>query len=79
MNLWLGPAGAPSNSGSTEQGVHEVAKLGLNAMEVEFVYGVKMGLETAKRIGAVAAEKKNKIKHSRALLHKSSSAGQIKT
>jgi deoxyribonuclease-4 len=54
MYIKLGPAGSPA--GSTLEGVHKVRELGLQAMEVEFVRGVKMGNETAKQCGAAARE-----------------------
>jgi len=57
MKLWLGPAGTPINSKSTEHGISDIAQMGLNANELQFTYGVKMGLEIAKRIGEIAKEK----------------------
>lgn len=57
MEIRLGPAGIPTiTNGGTEQGILDVAKLGLNAFEVEFVRGVHMSAETAKRIGKTARE-----------------------
>ncbi|MCX6709668.1 MAG: TIM barrel protein [Candidatus Woesearchaeota archaeon] len=50
----LGPAGSPLPS--TLEGVEEVKKIGLSAMEVEFTHGVRMKDELAKSIGK-AAEK----------------------
>ena len=52
----IGTAGAPIGCKSSEEGVRKVRALGLGAMEVEFVRGVKMGVETAKEVGAVAKE-----------------------
>lgn len=52
MNIKLGPAGSPAKS--TLEGIKEVKKLGLQAMEVEFVRGVKMGIDLAKECGAEA-------------------------
>lgn len=55
----LGPAGIPlsAKERSTLGGIRRVAELGLNALEVEFVRGVKMSIETAKELGAVARER----------------------
>lgn len=57
-NLWLGPAGVGvgCKDRSTLGGVKYVAELKLNAMEIEYVRGVKMGLEMAKEVGKVAKE-----------------------
>ncbi len=54
--LYIGPAGVPPSAGSTEEGVRLVSRLGLNALEVEFVRGVRMKMEEARRVGAAAAE-----------------------
>ncbi|NQT22106.1 MAG: TIM barrel protein [Candidatus Omnitrophica bacterium] len=48
----LGPAGS-GGLGNTK-GLEEVKKLGLNAMEVEFTYGVRMPIAEAKKIGVLA-------------------------
>lgn len=57
MNLFLGPAGIPIGAtGSVIDGIVYVRKIGLNAMEVEFVHGVNMGNETAKKAGIAAKE-----------------------
>jgi len=52
----VGTAGAPIGCHSSEEGVRMVRELGLDAMEVEFVRGVKMGQETAEVVGGVAKE-----------------------
>jgi deoxyribonuclease-4 len=52
MDIRLGPAGSPTKS--TLDGIMEVRRLGLHAMEVEFVRGVKMGNQLAKECGAEA-------------------------
>jgi len=52
MNIKLGPAGSPAKS--TLEGISETKKLGLQAMEVEFVRGVHMGIDLAKECGAEA-------------------------
>jgi deoxyribonuclease-4 len=54
----LGPAGSPTKS--TFEGIPYLKKIGLNAMEVEFTYGVRMKNELAKKIGKIA--EKNEIK-----------------
>jgi deoxyribonuclease IV len=54
--LRFGPAGVPPSAGSTEEGVRLVASLGLEALEVEFVRGVRMKREEALRVGRSAAE-----------------------
>lgn len=55
--IYLGPAGTPFGCKSTEEGIKRVHELGLNAMEVQFVRGVKMGEETARKVGIAAKEK----------------------
>ncbi|MBI5871593.1 TIM barrel protein [archaeon] len=52
MQIFLGPAGTPK--GSTLEGISYIKKYGLQAMEVEFVRGVKMANKTAKEIGQAA-------------------------
>ncbi|NON61779.1 TIM barrel protein, partial [Acidianus sp. RZ1] len=56
--IYLGTAGIPlsSKGKSTADGIRRVRELGLNAMEVEFVRGVKMGLEKAAELKKVAEE-----------------------
>jgi len=54
--LFFGPAGVPASAGSTEEGVRLVSRLGLNALEVEFVRGVRMKEEEAHRVGRTAAD-----------------------
>ena len=57
--VWLGPAGIPKyvkKAKDTADGVKAVKELGLNAMEVEFVQGVRMGADAAERVGIVARE-----------------------
>jgi len=51
----FGPAGIPSiTEGGTFEGIKDVAKIGLSAMEVEFVRGVRMGKEQAEKIAEEA-------------------------
>lgn len=58
MEIRLGPAGIPTRTtGGTDQGIIDVAEMGLNAFEVEFVRGVHMSSESARKIGAIAKEK----------------------
>jgi len=52
QKILLGPAGSPAKS--TIEGVDVVKKLGLQAMEVEFVRGVKMRNQLAKKVGELA-------------------------
>lgn len=52
----VGTAGAPAGCRSSEEGVRKVRELGLSAMEVEFVRGVKMGAATARQVGEAARE-----------------------
>ncbi|MFH1284968.1 MAG: TIM barrel protein [Candidatus Micrarchaeota archaeon] len=53
----FGPAGIPLGCiGGTADGVRYVGKLDLEAMEVEFVRGVKMGAEQAREVGKAALE-----------------------
>jgi Endonuclease IV len=58
-NVYLGPAGIPQyvvKAKSTLDAVKAVRELGLNAMEVEFVQGVRMSRELAKRVGKAARD-----------------------
>ncbi len=48
----IGPAG--TSGLGYEAGLQRCKELGLNAMEVEFTYGVKMSNEEAKKIGEIA-------------------------
>lgn len=54
VKILFGPAG--SGGLGNYEGVAEVERLGLGAMEVEFTYGVRMFLEEARRVGARAKE-----------------------
>ncbi|MBI5061370.1 MAG: TIM barrel protein [Candidatus Aenigmarchaeota archaeon] len=47
--ILLGPAGTPAKS--TLDGLAEIQKLGLQAMEVQFSHGINMSLDLARRIG----------------------------
>ncbi len=54
----FGPAGVPinCNSGSTLDGIRCCKELGLNAMELEFVHGVRMKDEKAKEAKKISEE-----------------------
>ncbi|MCL7413226.1 MAG: TIM barrel protein [ANME-2 cluster archaeon] len=56
--LRFGTAGTPITSPSRNSisGVQRLHELGLHCMEVEFVRGVKMGTETAEKVGKTAAK-----------------------
>ena len=58
MKIFLGPAGVPlvSKDRSSLGGLKTVKEIGLNAMEIEFVRGVKMQPKMAEEIGEVAKE-----------------------
>ncbi len=58
----IGPAGVPitlrqrKRNAGTMDAVRYVREIGLNAMEVEFVQGVRMSIEAAKEVGKIAKE-----------------------
>ncbi len=56
--LHFSTAGVPSSSknNSTVSGIKRVAELKLDGMELEFVYGVRMGLATAERVNKISLE-----------------------
>lgn len=56
--LRFGTAGVPKSAKGTSSisGVQRIVELGLDCMEVEFVKGVKMGGETAEKLGNIAEE-----------------------
>lgn len=58
MPLLFGTAGVPisSKDRSSEGGVRRIRELNLDALELEFVQGVRMGEEKAKKVGIVAKE-----------------------
>lgn len=58
MKIRFGPAGIPLSckGGSTTDGIMECAKLGLEAMEVEWVHGVNMKADSAALVGKLANE-----------------------
>ena len=55
MEIWIGPAGTPTTvTTGTINGIKEVERLGLNAMEVQFSHGVRMGVDKAKECKKVS-------------------------
>jgi len=56
--IWIGPAGVPLSckGRTTLEGVQHVQELGLNAMEVQFVRGIRMDEEYALEVGELAKE-----------------------
>jgi len=58
----IGPAGIPitlrqrKRNAGTMDAVRYVREIGLNAMEVEFVQGVRMSIEAAEEVGKIAEE-----------------------
>lgn len=58
MPLLFGTAGVPlsSKDRSSEGGVRRSRELKLGALELEFVQGVRMGEEKARKVGAIAKE-----------------------
>ncbi len=56
--LRFGPAGIPNvvKRKSVVEGIRAVAELGLDAMELEFVRGVRLSIEKAREAGKVAKE-----------------------
>ena len=61
--IYVGSGGVPTSSKerSTIGGIKEIAKLKLDAMEVEFVRGVKMSESMAKEVGQTAEENKIRL------------------
>jgi deoxyribonuclease-4 len=51
----IGPAG--SGGLGNLKGIHKVARMKLDCMEVEFTYGVRMSMDDARELGALAREK----------------------
>ncbi len=58
MPLMFGPAGIPlsTRKKKPEEGVRECARLGLDCMELEFVYGVRMTEEGAQKVKEAVKE-----------------------
>ena len=61
--LLFGTAGVPlgSEDSSTLRGIEQTLALGLDCQEIEFVNGVKMGLDTARKVAAAAAARKIRL------------------
>jgi deoxyribonuclease-4 len=53
--IQVGPAG--SGGLGNLKGIHKVARMKLDCMEVEFTYGVRMSVENAREVGALAKAK----------------------
>ncbi|NOX71117.1 MAG: TIM barrel protein [Candidatus Micrarchaeota archaeon] len=56
MRIFIGPAGYPQGATSGAKAVEIVRKLGLNSMEVEFTYGVRMSEKSAKALNDTASK-----------------------
>ncbi|HHV65191.1 MAG TPA: TIM barrel protein [Peptococcaceae bacterium] len=58
MSLKFGTAGVPlsAKDSTTEAGIKRIKELGLDAMEVEFVHGVRMKEDKALKVGVLAKE-----------------------
>ena len=56
MPIYFGTAGVPlsAKENSTEAGIVRIKELGLSAMEVEFVHGVRMKEDKARQVGKTA-------------------------
>ncbi len=56
--LHFGTAGVPASSkkSSTVHGIKRVAELDLDCMEIEFVYGVRMGAQSAEKVNQASLE-----------------------
>src|SRR3989338_424653 len=63
MAVFIGTGGVPfgSKERSTIGGIRECARIGLNAMEVEFVRGVNMSQGLAEEVGKTAKENKIRL------------------
>ena len=63
MTIYVGPAGIPidAKGKGTPEGIRKSRELGLNAMEVEFVRGVKMSPKLAEESGQAAKENNIRI------------------
>jgi deoxyribonuclease-4 len=61
--LLFGTAGVPlsSEDASSVHGIERTFTLGLDCQEIEFVNGVKMGLDTARKVAAGAAARKIRL------------------
>ena len=57
MAMRFGPAGYPEGSKNPKDGMDTVRSLGLDALEVEFVRGVRISEEKARANGALARER----------------------
>jgi len=55
--FYFGPAGLPAGVGTYDEAMERLLALGLNALEVELVHGVRMKPHEAERVGALAVQK----------------------
>ncbi len=61
MKIFIGPAGTPKKATSVPEGIRVVREIGLNSMEVEFTYGVRMSEKTAREARNVSEENKVRL------------------
>jgi deoxyribonuclease-4 len=54
--IYLGPAGVPACCKTTEDAIKYIAKIGLNALEVQFVRGVKITIKSAQALSKIAED-----------------------
>ena len=54
--FYLGPTGAPVDAKGMEDGLPMLKEMGLNAVEVQYTYGIQTKLETVERLGRIARE-----------------------
>ena len=61
--LLFGTAGVPlgSEDATTVRGIEHISAIGLDGQEIEFVNGVRMGLDTARKVAATAAALKVRL------------------
>ena len=61
--LLFGTAGVPLGSAdaSTVQGIEHIFQIGLDCQEIEFVNGVKMGMDTARKVALKAAAREVRL------------------
>ena len=59
--MHFGPAGYPEGTKGPKEAMDKIFELGLNAMEVEFVRGVRTSAERSKEMGELAGERKIRL------------------
>ena len=69
--LHFGTAGVPFSAAddSSLAGIERIKELGLDALELEFVQGVKMGLDTAAKVREKAGRARRPAERPRPLSH----------